>query len=185
MPKGIPKNGINKGQFKKGQVSLRKGASVSAETKLKMRIAKLGKKVIFSDKHKENLSIALKGRIGPLKGQKRSHFSKEWRERMSKAKRFEDRSMLKKSDRQNSGAYYEWKKQVKNRDNNKCRMSSVDCGGKLEAHHIFNWIDYKELRYIISNGITLCRNHHPLKWEEEKRMIPIFTELVSTTQKYE
>ena len=59
MPKGIPKNGINKGQWKKGQISPRKGVLVSQETRQKMREKKLGRKVIFSDKHRENLSKAI------------------------------------------------------------------------------------------------------------------------------
>lgn len=170
----------NSGQFKKGQVSPNKGKTFSDSTRKKMMLAKIGRKVVFSDKHKENLSKSLTGKKKPwLKGKKRV-FTEEWKKNMGDVKRFKDRSLLKKSDRQNSGAYLEWKNQVKSRDNNRCKMESNECNGKLEAHHIFNWIDYKDLRYIISNGITLCRKHHPLKWEEEKRMIPIFIELVST-----
>jgi hypothetical protein len=71
---------------------------------------------------------------------------------------------------------------VKKRDEWKCRLLTSDCKGRLESHHILNWIDYPELRYILTNGITLCAFHHPRKWEEEKRMIPIFQELLSVSK---
>ncbi len=79
--------------------------------------------------------------------------------------------------------YVGWMKQVKNRDNWKCRMANEDCNGRLEAHHILNWIDYPELRYEINNGITLCHSHHPRRREEEKRLIPTFVGLVSVSSK--
>lgn len=84
MAKGIPKNGINTGRFKKGEISPRKGAVVSIETREKMRMAKLGKKVIFSDQHRRNLSIALKGNSN-TKGKKRI-FTEKWKRNMSLAK---------------------------------------------------------------------------------------------------
>ena len=77
--------------------------------------------------------------------------------------------------------YMGWMNQVKKRDNWKCRMANEDCLGRLEAHHILNWADHPELRYEINNGITLCHFHHPRKWEEEKRLIPTFVELVSVS----
>ena len=42
MPKGIPKNGINKGWFKKGQISLNKGRIFSLEIREKIRQSKIG-----------------------------------------------------------------------------------------------------------------------------------------------
>jgi len=179
MPKGIPQNGINKGQWKKGQISPRKGVLVSQNTRQKMREKKLGKKVVFSDKHKENLSKALMGKLKPwLKGIKR--ITPELRTKMIEGRRNKwlDRSLLKKSDRQNSGAYYEWRKNVKNRDNHKCKIYNKDCNGGLQAHHILSWRDHPELRYEINNGITLCKFHHPLKYLEEKKLSPYFTNLI-------
>jgi hypothetical protein len=73
--------------------------------------------------------------------------------------------------------YKYWSLTVKRRDLFKCRLSSSDCKGRLESHHIYNWIEYPELRYVVNNGITLCAFHHPHGREEEKRMIPIFQEL--------
>lgn len=94
-----------------------------------------------------------------------------------------DRTKLKKSERRDRDVQYiYWRKEIKNRDEWKCRLSSDVCKGQLEAHHIFNWTDYPELRYVLTNGITLCHSHHPRKWEEEKRMIPIFQELLSVSK---
>lgn len=80
-----------------------------------------------------------------------------------------DRSKLKKCERKDKNVQYiYWSRQVKNRDNWKCRLSNDECKGRLEAHHIKNWIDYPELRYEINNGITLCHFHHPRRWKKEE-----------------
>jgi hypothetical protein len=76
--------------------------------------------------------------------------------------------------------YKLWRTSVFTRDNWKCKLKNSDCSSRLESHHIFNWKDYPELRYVINNGITLCKFHHPLGREKEKRMIPIFQELLLT-----
>lgn len=53
-----------------------------------------------------------------------------------------------------------WVKAVKDRDCWKC----VECGAidRLHAHHIKRWKDYPELRYEVSNGVTLCHKCHEL-----------------------
>jgi len=96
-----------------------------------------------------------------------------------------DRSLLQRynddaKDRRSS-AYGAWRKGVKDRDNYKCRMETVECSGRIEVHHILGWTRYPELRYNINNGITLCHAHHPLKRAEEKRLIPFFQGLVSVS----
>ena len=90
-----------------------------------------------------------------------------------------DRTKLKTGRTQAyDGRYIEWMKQVKNRDKWKCRISNEDCSGRLEAHHILPWSQSPELRYEVNNGISLCHYHHPRKREEEKRLIPVFQEMV-------
>lgn len=61
----------------------------------------------------------------------------------------------------NSVMYQKWKRDVMNRDFNKCSV----CGSKedLEVHHIVAWRfckDDDELRYDINNGMTLCHTCH-------------------------
>ncbi len=53
----------------------------------------------------------------------------------------------------------DWKKEVFKRDNYICQK----CGkksGLLNCHHIYSFAEHKNLRYIIQNGITLCRKCH-------------------------
>jgi len=89
-----------------------------------------------------------------------------------------DRSLLKKAGNRRSSAYNNWVFEIKKRDNFKCKINNKDCCGKIVAHHILSWRDFPELRYNINNGITLCQSHHPRKWDEEKRLMPVFQELV-------
>jgi transposase len=52
----------------------------------------------------------------------------------------------------------EWSKQVRERDSGKC----VECGatGRLHAHHVKPWKHHPELRFDVSNGVTLCPPCH-------------------------
>lgn len=91
-----------------------------------------------------------------------------------------DRTKLAKSnEKRNDTAHHEWSKQVKHRDNWKCRIINENCKGRLEAHHILNWRDFPELRYEINNGITLCHAHHPRGRENEAKLSPYLQELVA------
>lgn len=56
--------------------------------------------------------------------------------------------------------YKDWRKAVFARDDRRC----VLCGKKtsLRAHHLFGWSSYPKLRYIVSNGVTLCDTDHRL-----------------------
>ena len=74
--------------------------------------------------------------------------------------------------------YKQWRSAVCNRDNWKCRINDEYCNGRLETHHILRWKDYPELRYKLTNGITLCHFHHPRRREDEERLIPTFLRLV-------
>lgn len=90
-------------------------------------------------------------------------------------------SWLNKARRTNI-EYKLWREQVFSRDGYKCKMAKPDCGTYIEAHHILAWRDHPELRYEINNGITLCRAHHPRKRAEEKRLAPLFKELVTVSE---
>lgn len=127
-----------------------------------------GKKPPRSIEHRKHISESKKGIPRPdLKGENNHMWIK-------------DRNKL-KIDREKAydTKYKYWMLEVKKRDNWKCKLLNKECFGKLEAHHILSWKEYQELRYDINNGITLCHAHHPRKRAEEKRLIPIFQELVS------
>lgn len=174
------KNGIGhlvSKEHKKKISETQRGKKKSNETKLRISFAtKVKKKPPRSLEHCKKISERQKERFkkGILnigaKGEKNLFWIK-------------DRTKLKTSERKDLDVQYKnWRKEVKDRDNWNCRLSSNDCKGRLESHHIFNWIDYPELRYVINNGITLCAFHHPRGREEEKRMIPILQELLSVSK---
>lgn len=58
----------------------------------------------------------------------------------------------------NSDQYKKWRMEVFKRDGFQCQK----CGSKkdIQAHHIKAWKSNKSLRYVVSNGVTLCRKCH-------------------------
>lgn len=116
----------------------------------------------------------------------------EIREKMAVAKRgifgektnrwIKDRSKLSQKQIRNDYAYQEWRKLVWTRDGFTCQLKDDNCSGKIISHHILPWRDYPEERYDVKNGITLCHYHHPRKRVDEKRLEPIFMELVSASK---
>jgi len=51
-----------------------------------------------------------------------------------------------------------FREQVFERDNNQCRL--CNCKENLDAHHITNRNHLPMYGYVVSNGITLCPEHH-------------------------
>jgi len=59
-----------------------------------------------------------------------------------------------------------WREKIKKRDNYKC----VKCFSRkrLHAHHIKDWHNFPNLRFDMSNGITLCTSCHARLHGKEK-----------------
>lgn len=146
--------------FKKGMTPWNKG---------KPFLAMKGNKIRLGSKQSPE---TIEKRVSKLRG--KNHW--RWIEDKTKLSR------INKQGERRTSAYFYWRKEVWTRDSFKCRLNGNDCSGRLEAHHILSWTEYPELRYIINNGITLCQAHHPRKRAEEKRMIPIFQELLSVSE---
>jgi len=154
MPKGIPKNGINKGWFKKGIVPHNKRPT--------KKCLYCGKEIPgyrkfcsyrcywkwLRGKRRSPKTEFRKGQIPWNKGKKflqiRGEKHPNW-----KGGKQRDRDRIE---------YKKWREAVFERDNYTCQF----CGqrGYLEAHHKMRWGIFKEERFNINNGVTLCRACH-------------------------
>lgn len=74
-----------------------------------------------------------------------------------------DRSLIKLDSERGGPLHKQWSKDIKLSNGWKCKINNHECDGRLEAHHIYPWKDYPELRYDLTNGIPLCKRHHPRK----------------------
>lgn len=171
-----------------------KGKKLSEEAKKNMSLARIGKpsKMKGIKTNRIPKSAFKKGNIPWSNGKKMSSETlkkmsisalNRYKNKENHPRYKKDRDSLCKNEKKHLDTKYKiWMLNVKKRDNFKCRLSGIKCKGRLEAHHIFNWTEYSELRYVINNGITLCQAHHPKGRAEEKRMIPIFQELLSVSE---
>lgn len=66
----------------------------------------------------------------------------------------------------NDPQYKKWRSAVFRRDRYRClKCKSKE---KLHAHHIRTWSKAPELRYVVGNGITLCKRCHSEMWGKEE-----------------
>ena len=179
MPKRMPKSGVNKGWFKKGQTAWNKGSGrVQACEECGKLFHRERKQPYCSHSCAGKNSGFSKGRTPwnkGLKGYNKGHFiSEETKDKISKALTGRTRPELTGSKHplwrggrsrgytkgyKSSRIYREWRNKVFERDNWTCQKCSVR-GIYLQPHHIYNWSEYPELRHEVGNGITLCIEHH-------------------------
>ncbi len=78
----------------------------------------------------------------------------------------------------NDPQYKKWRIAVFKRDRFKCKR----CGSraKLQAHHIRSWADAPDIRFVLSNGITLCKKCHDQIKGQEEGWAAICTALINT-----
>lgn len=82
-----------------------------------------------------------------------------------------------------------WRKIVYKRDNWECQWPGCKLGPRtfpfrhIEAHHIFKWSQYPELRFRINNGITLCKHHHKHVTDREEQFVVFFQRLLRKQKK--
>lgn len=76
--------------------------------------------------------------------------------------------------------YKEWRRRIKKRDKNSCKMPGCSRGGKhVQVHHIKRWSDYPTLRYEDSNGISLCNFCHKMVTNNELYYEQLFSNIIS------
>jgi hypothetical protein len=158
MPTGFPKNGVNKGWFKKGE----KNFIPTDEQKENSRKRMIGNKLALGRKFsKESIEKISKAKTG----KKRKPFSVELRRKMREnnlgsKSRFWKGGITPENDKARRSLEYKlWRKACFERDNFTCQKTG-QIGGDLQVHHINNFSEFKELRTSINNGITLSKNAH-------------------------
>lgn len=137
--------------FKKGHGRIR-----SDESYLKVgeKISKAKMGTHLSEEHKKSISIKHLGRKP----------SEETKKRMSEAQYERWKNTVwayKVTDRHGGHLYYQWRSDVFERDNWTCQTCGIK-GVKLHPHHIYSWARFKDLRYVLENGVTLCEKCHSL-----------------------
>jgi len=102
------------------------------------------------------------------KGKQRSdNFKKKCKE--GQRKRNSNRILISPINKliRQSNEYKEWRESVFIRDNWTCqecgKRSKKDCYIRIEAHHKKPFALFPELRFVIDNGITLCKKCHDKK----------------------
>ena len=130
-------------KFKKGhKINLGKKNVLGKHWKLSDEVRKKAAKSrighFVSEKAKIKMSIAKLGEKHPA-----------WKGGISREHHNKDRK------------YKKWRIAVFIRDSFTCQ-NCKRVGGYLEAHHIKSWSKYPKLRFVINNGITLCKECHKL-----------------------
>lgn len=64
-----------------------------------------------------------------------------------------------REDKRKYPEYRRWTVSVFSRDDYTCQCCNRR-GGKLHAHHIYNYSQHKDLRTDVSNGVALCKDCH-------------------------
>lgn len=142
------------------------GKKHSDESKSKVSKKMMGNKNCVGLKqtkeHIEKRAILRRGKKGNRLGSKHSI---ETRKQMSESHKKERAYNYKGDESSNkqrancSMEYRLWREKVFKRDNwtcQKCKKRGIE----LHPHHIYNFFKYIDLRFVMDNGITLCKDCH-------------------------
>lgn len=84
-----------------------------------------------------------------------------------------------------SKEYGKWREFVFKRDNYTCQCCGDSSGSNLNAHHILNFSQNENLRYVESNGITMCdKCHNPNQKGSFHNIFGTYNNTLEQLQKY-
>lgn len=132
----------------KGRVSPFKGHKHTPEAIAKTSASnkgnknRLGKKHTLESRKRMSASMRANARTGP------------------KAHAYKDGKLVERRGERFSTKYKRWRFDVFARDHFTCQDCGDSRGGNLNAHHLKPFADFPDLRFEISNGITLCTPCH-------------------------
>lgn len=144
-------NRVTQRKSTKGRISPFKGHEHTLEAKREMSLAKQGKQPRLGKKHtfETRLKISQHNRENGPKGEE--------------CHSYKDGRLAERRDQRFSREYKRWRYDVFVRDRFTCQECGDNRGGNLRAHHIKLFADHPELRFEVSNGITLCETCHNKK----------------------
>ena len=141
-------------EFKKGMIARNKGQKLSEEYKkkigewTKIGMAKLSEEIRKKLSNRKGVKLTIETR---RKISERMKGNKHWN--------WKGGNCIKNKKQYFDIEYRLWRESVFDRDEYACQNCGIR-GIYLTAHHINSWKNYPELRYEITNGITLCENCH-------------------------
>lgn len=186
MPTGIPKNGINKGWFKKGHSAWNKGRKcpeISGENNPRWKGGEVKKKCIVCGKEyfRERYRIEKsKFCSHSCKAKYNLTGTKHWLWKGGISNQWDK---LKEAE-----IYKKWRLKIFQRDRFVCKLcghrskksrAHGDKRSDIEAHHIIPMKENIKLCLKEGNGITLCANCHRLTYGKEKVFIRVFKEILN------
>lgn len=111
----------------------------------------------FSESHRLKISLALKGVTPWNKGKSVDYAGKKHHSWIDGRSRSREQA---RSTEMKHAPYREWRRKVFNRDVFSCRVCFFK--GYIIAHHIKLYSKFPNLRFIVENGITLCKPCHKM-----------------------
>lgn len=138
----------------KGRTSTFKGRKHTLEAKRLVSLANLGKPSLKrgiprTPEEREKIRAAILASPNFPRGPKHYAYTHGQSQRHRDARR--------------SYQYGQWRTSVFERDDHTCQKCGDNRGGNLRAHHIKSFAKYPELRFDVSNGLTLCHPCHELE----------------------